>query len=68
LEGVLDHYHKGGRTIEAGAHAGHGGRNPYKSVFVRAFELSATERADLLSFLDALTDKTVLKKPSLSDP
>jgi len=68
LEGVLDHYQEGGRTIEAGAHAGHGSRNPYKSVFVRAFELSATERADLLSFLDALTDKTVLKKPSLSDP
>jgi len=68
LDGVLDHYQQGGRTIEVGAHAGHGSRNPYKSVFVRAFELSPSERVDLLSFLDALTDKTVLKNASLSDP
>ena len=68
LDAVLDHYQQGGRTIEDGTYAGHGSRNPYKSVFVRRFELTATERRDLLNFFEALTDETVLKNPSLSDP
>lgn len=68
LDAVIDHYQQGGRTIEEGPFSGDGSRNPYKSVFVRQFELSKTERADLLSFLHALTDTTVTKDPALSDP
>ena len=48
--------------------AGDGRRNPYKSVFVRAFELTAAERQDLLAFLRALTDESVRSNPAFSDP
>jgi cytochrome c peroxidase len=65
---VLDHYARGGRRIENGDFAGDGSRNPYKSVFIRGFELSAQERADLLAFLASLTDESVLHDETLSDP
>ena len=68
LDGVLDHYQQGGRVIEAGPFAGDGSRNPYKSIFVREFDLSESERADLLAFLEALTDESVLTNPAFSDP
>ncbi len=68
LDEVIDHYASGGRRIEAGEHAGDGSRNPFKSEFVRGFELDAGERADLLAFLDALTDESVLVDGRLSDP
>ncbi len=68
LDAVIDHYQQGGRLIREGPFAGDGSRSPYKSVFVREFELSKSERADLLSFLHALTDATVTKDPALSDP
>ena len=68
LDDVLDHYLVGGRVIEEGPFAGDGSRNPYKSIFVREFSLSATERGDLLAFLRALTDRSVLENPAFSDP
>ena len=68
LDAVLDHYQQGGRQIREGPYSGDGSRNPYKSVFVRAFELEETERADLLAFLDALTDRSVLTNPRFSNP
>ena len=68
LEEALDHYQQGGRLIADGPHAGDGSRNPYKSVFVRQFELSDSEREDLLAFLRALTDESVLMKPAFSNP
>ena len=68
LDDVLDHYLAGGRTIEEGPNAGDGRRNPYKSVFVRPFELTDTERADLLAFLEALTDRSVLSDPAFANP
>jgi cytochrome c peroxidase len=68
LEEVLDHYQQGGRLIADGPHAGDGSRNPYKSVFVRQFELSDSEREDLLAFLRALTDESVLMNPAFSNP
>ncbi len=68
LDGVLEHYMQGGRIIDEGPHAGDGSRNPYKSVFVREFELTKSEREDLLAFLRALTDRTVLTDPAYSNP
>jgi cytochrome c peroxidase len=44
LEQVMQHY----------LHGGHGG--PRQDARVRAFDLSATERAELIAFLDSLTD------------
>ena len=68
LPEVIDHYERGGRMIEEGPYAGDGSRNPYRSEFVRGFDLTPGERADLLAFLDALTDESVLQDPSLSVP
>ena len=68
LDGVLEHYMQGGRIIDEGPHAGDGSRNPYKSVFVREFKLTKSEREDLLAFLRALTDRTVLTDPVYSNP
>jgi cytochrome c peroxidase len=68
LDEVLDHYQSGGRNIVDGPFAGDGSRNPYKSVFVRQFELTVSEREDLIAFLNALTDESVLTNPAFSDP
>jgi cytochrome c peroxidase len=68
LQDVIAHYERGGRLIESGPFAGDGRRNPYKSEFIRGFELSETERQDLISFLESLTDETVLTDSRWSDP
>lgn len=68
LDEVLDHYLAGGRTITDGPYAGDGSRNPYKSVFVRPFALTEEERDDLLAFLEALSDTSVLTNPAFSNP
>lgn len=68
LDGVIDHYAVGGRRIAEGPDAGNGNTSPLRSEFVRGFEISPQERADLLAFLNALTDPTVLTDPRWSDP
>ncbi len=68
LDEVLDHYSRGGREVAAGPHAGDGRQNPYKSGFVRGLELSAEERRDVISFLEALTDRTVTSDPRWAAP
>ena len=68
LEEVIAHYERGGRLLENGPHTGDGRRSPFKSEFVRGFELSEQERADLLAFLRSLTDESVLTDPAFSDP
>lgn len=68
LEEVLDHYAAGGRTIESGPYAGVGSENPYKSELVRGFELTAEEKADVIAFLETLTDEEFLKDPRYADP
>lgn len=68
LEDAIDHYRVGGRTLKRGPHAGVGFNNPNKSEFVKSFELSPAERADLLAFLHSLTDLSLLTNPALSNP
>jgi len=68
LADVIANYERGGRLIAEGPLAGDGRLSPFKSEFVTGFELTDEERADLLAFLDALTDKTVLSDPRFSDP
>jgi len=68
LTGVIEHYAAGGRTISGGPHAGVGAENPYKSGFVKGFQLSKQEKADLLAFLNSLTDTAFLSDPALSNP
>jgi len=68
LDGVLDHYAAGGRTILEGPLRGVGHENPNKSRIIRGFTLTADQRADFLAFLNALTDEPLLHDPRFSDP
>jgi cytochrome c peroxidase len=68
LDEVIDHYAAGGRTIREGPNAGVGRDNPYKSRPVKGFALTAQERADLLAFLESLTDTSFLEDPKHRDP
>ena len=68
LEEVVDSYAAGGRIITTGDHRGDGRANPYKSERVAGFELTVSERADLVRFLESLTDTDFLTDPRLADP
>lgn len=68
LEDVVRTYEAGGRHLESGDNAGDGRANPYKSQFVPGFTLTDQERADLLAFLESLTDPTLATNPAFSDP
>ena len=56
LDAVLDHYVRGGH------------QNPRQDPRVRPFSLSPSERADLLAFLDSLTDRDFVENPDLGAP
>jgi cytochrome c peroxidase len=58
LSEVLDHYALGGRAASS----------PLKSEFVAGFLITDDEKADVIAFLEALTDRDFLTDPSLSDP
>lgn len=68
LDGVLDHYSAGGRTITSGPFAGSGHDNPFKSSFIPGFTLTASERADIIAFLLSLTDEQFLRDPRFANP
>ncbi|MEO1634341.1 MAG: MbnH family di-heme enzyme [Cyanobacteria bacterium J06631_9] len=68
LSEAIDHYAAGGRTITEGPNAGIGSENPLKSSFIKGFEISESERQDLIAFLESLTDEQFLTNSALSDP
>jgi cytochrome c peroxidase len=68
LDAVLDHYAAGGRTIASGPYAGVGHDNPNKSPIVHGFVMTPSQRADLLAFLDTLTDRPLLTDERLANP
>ena len=68
LDAVLDHYAAGGRTLASGPNAGVGSASPLKSEFVNGFTLTQDDRADLLAFLESLTDPTLATRADLSNP
>ena len=63
LSEVLDHYGAGGRARQLGASS-----SPFQSEFVRGFTLTEQERADVLAFLESLTDPEFLTDPRHADP
>lgn len=63
LEEVIDIYANGGRLIESGALAGDGSTNPYKSGLVPGFTISDEEAADLVAFLNSLTNRNFTTDP-----
>jgi cytochrome c peroxidase len=68
LEEVIRHYEAAGRVIESGPNAGDGRANPNKSNFIIGFTLTDQERADVLAFLESLTDETFLSDPRFVNP
>ncbi len=67
-EVLIDHYGRGGRVIAAGADAGDGSRSPYRDALMVGFTLSQDEIADVLAFLDSLTDWDFICDPRHADP
>ena len=65
---VVDHYAAGGRTISQGPWAGVGRDNPAKDPLVHGFPMRAQNRADLVAFLESLTDVSVTRNPRFADP
>jgi len=68
LEAVLDHYSAGGRTIQEGPHRGIGHDNPNKDPLVGGFSLSQQDRADLIAFLESLTDSELIHDQRYANP
>ena len=68
LDGVLDHYAAGGRTIADGPFKGVGHDNPNRSPTVRGFTMTPEQRADLIAFLESLTDEAVLHDLRFANP
>jgi cytochrome c peroxidase len=56
LERVIDHYASGG------------GNNPDKDPLIAGFQLSKQDQADLIAFLQALTDEEVCHDPRFAKP
>ncbi|WP_443089968.1 c-type cytochrome, partial [Yoonia sp.] len=57
LRGVIAHYANAGRAD-----------HPMKDGMIQGFKASDAEIADLIAFLESLTDEGFLTDPSLSDP
>jgi len=68
LEEVIDIYSEGGRKIASGPHAGDGRASPLKSGLIVKIDLTPQEKADLLAFLNTLTDQRLPTSPRFSDP
>ena len=69
LDGVIDHYARGGREIlPPDPNAGDGALNPNRSGLINGFVIDANQRADLINFLESLTDMDFICRDSLSDP
>jgi cytochrome c peroxidase len=68
LPEVIQFYIDGGRLVAEGEYAGDGRANPYKNGFVSGFSLDDQEIADLVAFLESLTDEQFITDPRFSDP
>jgi cytochrome c peroxidase len=68
LSGIIDHYAAGGRTIRSGPYVGDGSANTHKSPLLLGFILGGSERADLLAFLQSLTDDAFITNRDHENP
>jgi cytochrome c peroxidase len=62
LGGVIDHYAAGGRSAREGR------RSPLAEPLLGGFELDTGEKADLIAFLEALTDRNFLDNSEIQSP
>ena len=68
LAEVIEHYARGGRLVPNGPLAGDGRDSPRKSELVRGFDLDARGKADLVEFLNSLTDRGFVGDPRFAAP
>jgi cytochrome c peroxidase len=68
LDAALDHYAAGGRIIASGPLAGDGSKNPNEVSWLNGFTLTPGQRADLIAFLESLTDVEFLHDARFADP
>ena len=68
LDEVIRFYERGGRKISGGPHAGDGRLSPLKNGLVAGFKITDAQRADLIHFLEALTDESFLTNPRFGNP
>jgi len=68
LEEAIEHYAAGGRTIASGPNQSVGHDNPNKSTTLEGFTLTKDQRADLVVFLQSLTDEPLLRDPRFANP
>ena len=68
LEEAIDHYAAGGRTRTEGPYQGVGRDNPDKSATIRGFAITLAQRADLVAFLQSLTDNALLDDSRFTNP
>jgi cytochrome c peroxidase len=68
LEDALAIYAAHGRNVVSGPYKGDGRKNPYKDTRIDKISLSKAEQADIIAFLGALTDESLLRDPRLSNP
>jgi cytochrome c peroxidase len=62
LDAVIDHYAAGGEAARTGT------RSPLASPLVMGFEIGDREKADLIAFLESLTDETFLSDLDHQNP
>ncbi|MCU0696329.1 MAG: di-heme enzyme [Myxococcaceae bacterium] len=68
LAEVMAIYQRGGRLIESGPLAGDGKLNPLKDRGLGGMTLSKEQTADLLAYLESLTDEAFLNDPRFQNP
>jgi cytochrome c peroxidase len=68
LTHIIDDYARGGRLLVGGPWPGDGRDSPLKDPRIRGFELTETERGQLVAFLEALTDVDANTRPFLQTP
>ena len=68
LEDLINTYAAAGRNTIIGANKGDGRTNRYKSNLIPGFSLSADEKHDLIAFLLALSDSSILVNKQYSNP
>jgi cytochrome c peroxidase len=68
LNDVIDAYAAGGRNITTGEYKGKGALHKNKHPLIKGFAISANEKIDLINFLYALTDSSLVENPHYKNP
>jgi cytochrome c peroxidase len=65
---VIDSYANGGRQTEQGIYKGDGRKNSYKDSLIKGFTISATDKINLINFLQSLSDTDFINNPAYQNP